>query len=38
MEAWEQAKENSKLVARELIVEKGTPKAKEVAADAVPDK
>ena len=32
MEAWEQAKENSKLVARELIVEKCTPKAKEVAA------
>ena len=32
MEAWEQAKENSKLVARELIVEKGTPKAKEVSA------
>ena len=30
--AWDQAKENSKLVARELIVEKCTPRAKEVSA------
>lgn len=34
MEAWDQAKENSKLVARELIVTKCTPKAK-VASDAI---
>ena len=32
IEAWDQAKENSKLVARELIVEKCTPQAKVVSA------
>jgi methyl-accepting chemotaxis protein len=34
MKAWEQAKENSKLVAREIIVTESTPKAK-VVSDAI---